>query len=160
MRAQIVDAERPSEIGLVPSGEQLGHVPEIAQPVIDRSGREHVEGLRALCTIQQVVQPVVAGRLFTIITITSGARVPEMVRLIDNHDVCQFGNAPKPLREVALPVQIGVAEDGQVAEVGTASDTTDVWQPFTQVRLPDALLRSLRGKQHDSFALMENQPFD
>ena len=41
MRAQVVHPERAGEVGLVASGEQLGHVPEVAQPVVDRCCGKH-----------------------------------------------------------------------------------------------------------------------
>ena len=44
--AQVVDAERAGEVRLVAPREELGHVPEVAQPVVDRRGGEHEERLR------------------------------------------------------------------------------------------------------------------
>ena len=40
---QVVHAERSGEIRLVPPCEKFGHVPEVAQAVVDRGGREHVQ---------------------------------------------------------------------------------------------------------------------
>ena len=44
---QVVDAQAASEVGLVAAGEQLGHVPEISQAVVDRRGREQEHQLGA-----------------------------------------------------------------------------------------------------------------
>ena len=56
--------------------------------------------------------------------------------------------------------EVGVAEDGEVAEVGAAADTADVGQPVAQMRLPDRLLRRLRREEHDALALVEDEPLD
>ena len=79
-----------------------------------------------------------------------------MVRLIDDHDVGELGDAPEPLREVALAAEVGVAEDGEVAEVGVTADAADVRQPLAQVRLPDALLGRLRREQHHALAFVQD----
>ena len=152
--------ERPREVGLVPAGEQLGHVPEVAQPVVDRRGREHEDGLRPLRVVEQVVEPVVAGGLDAVVLAAAPARIAEVVRLVDDHDVGQLRDAPEALRKVALATEVGVAEDGEVAEVRAAADAADVRQPFAQVRLPDALLRCLRREQHDALALVQDEPLD
>ena len=53
-----------------------------------------------------------------------------------------------------------MAEDGEVAEVGVAADTSDVWQPFPQVRLPHGFLRRLGSEQHHAFAFVQHEPLD
>ena len=62
--------------------------------------------------------------------------------------------------EVALASEIGVAEDGQVAEVRAAADTADVRKPLPQVRLPYPLLGGLRCEQHDTPALVKDESLD
>ena len=43
MRPQVIDSEGSRKISLIPARKQLGHMPEVAQAVVDRSGREHEE---------------------------------------------------------------------------------------------------------------------
>ena len=83
-----------------------------------------------------------------------------MVGLVDDHRVGELGDAPEALGEVALAAEVGVAEDGEVAEVGAAADAADVRQPLAEVRLPDRLLRCLRREEHDALALVQDEPLD
>ena len=59
-----------------------------------------------------------------------------------------------------LRLEVGVAEDGEVAEVGAAADAADVRQPLAQMRLPDALLGGLGREQDDALALVQDQALD
>ena len=156
VRAQVVDAERAGEVRLVPPREQLGHVPEVAEPVVDRRGREHEERLRPHRVVEQVEEPVVARRFDAFISVAPAARVPEVVGLVDDHDVGELGDAAEPLREVALAAEVGVAEDREVAEVGVTANAADVRQPLAQVRLPHALLRRLGREQDDALAFVQD----
>ena len=116
--------------------------------------------LRPRRVVEQVVELVVAGRLDLPSSLAAAARIAEVVRLVDDDDVGQLGDPPEALREVALAAEVGVAEDGEVAEVGAAADAADVRQPFAQVRLPDALLGRLRGEQDDALALVQDEALD
>ena len=82
------------------------------------------------------------------------------MRLVDDDDVGEFRNALETLREVPLASEVGVAEDGQVAEVRATADAADVRKPPTQVGLPHALLGRLRCEQHDTLALVKDEPLD
>ena len=135
-------------------------MPEVAQPVVDRRRREHEERLRPHRVVEQVVELVVARRLVLVRPRRARPGIAEVVGLVDDHDVGELGDPPEPLREVALAAEVGVAEDGEVAEVGAAADAADVRQPLAQVRLPDALLRRLRSEQHDALALVQDEALD
>ena len=160
VRAQVVDAEGAGEVRLVAPREQLGHVAEVAQPVVDRRRRQHEERLRPHRVVEQVEELVVARRLDSFVSVAPAPRVAEVMGLVDDHDVGELGDPAEALREVALAAEVGVAEDGEVAEVGAAADAADVRQPLAQVRLPDAFLRRLRSEQHDALALVQDQPLD
>ena len=62
VRPQVVHAYRAREVGLVAAGEELGHVAEVAQTVVDGGGRQHEHGLGAFRVVEQFEQAVVARR--------------------------------------------------------------------------------------------------
>ena len=111
-----------AKVCLVAAGEQLGHVPEVAQPIVDRRRGEHEERLRPHRVVEQVEEPVVARRLGIVHHRRRAARIAEVMRLVDHHDVGKLGDAPETLREIALAAEVGVAEDREVAEVRAAAD--------------------------------------
>ncbi len=160
MCAQVVDPEGPREIGLIPSREQLCHVSEVAQPVIDRRGREHEEGFRPLRVVEQVVEPVVPGGLDAVVLSTAPSWIAEVVCFVDDHYVSQLRDAAEALRKVALATQVRVAENGKITEVGAAADTSDMRKPLAQVRLPDTFLRCLGRKEHDALSLVQDEALD
>ena len=160
VRAQVVDAQRAGEVRLVPAREQLGHVPKVAQPVVDRRGGEHEKGLRPLRVVEQVVEAVVARWFRVRLPTAPCPGVAEVVRLVDHHDVRKLGDAPESLREVALAAEVRVAEDRKVAEVRVPTDAADVRQPLAQVGFPDALLRRLGSEEHYTLPFVQHQPLD
>ena len=157
VRPQVVHADRARKVGLVATGEELGHVAEVAQAVVDGGGRQHEHGLGAFLAVEQLEQAVVARRFKSPVRVSPAARIAEVVRLVDDDDVGEFRNAPETLREVHLTSQVGVAEDGQVAEVRA---TADVRKPLTQVGLPNPLLGRLRCEQRDTLALVKDEPLN
>ena len=126
-------ADRAREVGLVATGEELGHVTEVAQAVVDGGGRQHDHCLGAFRVVEQLEQAVVARRFDSPVRVTPATRIAEVVRFVDDDDVGEFRDALETLRVVALASQVGVAEDGQVAEVRATADAADVWKPPTQV---------------------------
>src|SRR4051794_24591284 len=82
------------------------------------------------------------------------------MRLVDYHDVGKFGDATKPLWKVAFSTEICVAEDREVAEVRTPIDASNVRQPLSQMRLPNAFLGRLWRKEHNALALVQHETFD
>ena len=82
-----------------------------------------------------------------------------MVRFVDDHDVGQLCNALEPCRKVTFPVQIGVTEDGQVAEVGTPADATEVQGVNDQEQLAAARgairRRVIEGWLHAGVAVVD-----
>ena len=160
VRPQVVHADRAREVGLVATGEELGHVAEVAQAVVDGRGRQHEHGLETFRVVEQLEQVVVARRFDSPVGVTPAARIAEVVRLVDQDDVGEFRNAVETLREVPLASEVGVAEDGQVAEVRATADTANVRKPPTQVGLPHALLGRFRCEQHDTLALVKDEPLD
>ena len=160
VRPQVVHADRAGEPGLVAPGEELGHVPEVAQAVVDGRGRQHEQGLGALRAVQQVEQAVVARRFGSLGGVALAAGIAEVVRLVDDDDVGEFRNAPEALGEVPLAPEVGVAEHGEVAEIGATADAADVREPPTQVRLPHPVLGRLGGEQHDALPLVKDEPLD
>ena len=160
MRPQVVHTDGAREVGLVAAGEELRHVAEVAQAVVDGRGRQHEHGLRAFRVVEQLEQAVVARRFDSLVGVALTARIAEVVRLVDNDDVGEFRNAPETLREVPLASEVGVAEDGQVAEVRATADAADMRKPSTQVGLPHALLGSLRREQNNTLALVKDEPLD
>ena len=116
--------------------------------------------LGAFRVVEQLEQAVVARRFGSLVGVALPARIAEVVRLVDDDDVGEFRDAAETLREVPLASEVGVAEDGQVAEVRATADAADVRKPSTQMGLPHALLGSLRCEQHDTLALVKDEPFD
>ena len=133
---------------------------EITQTIVDGGGREHKKRLRSLGVIEQIVQSVVAGGFDVIILPAFPPWIAEVVGLVDDHDIGQLRDAPETLWKVASPAKVRVAEDGKVAKVCTATHASDVRKPFAQVRLPDALLCRLRGKQDDALSFMKDEALD
>ena len=123
-------------------------------------GRQHEQGLGALRAVEQLEQAVVPRRLGFLGGVALAAGIAEVVRLVDDDDVGELRNAPESLREVPLASEIGMAEYGQVAEVGATADAADVREPPTQVRLPHPLLGRLGGEQHDALPLVKDEPLD
>ena len=83
-----------------------------------------------------------------------------MVRLVDDHHIGQFRDAAEALRKVALPAEVRVAEDGKIAEVRAATDSSDVREPFAQMWLPYTFLCCLGGKQDNALALVQDEALD
>ena len=160
MCPQVVHANRAREIGFVATGEELGHVAEVAQAVVDGCGRQHEHGLGALRVVEQLEQAIVARRFDSPFGVTAAARIAEVVRLVDDNDVGEFRNALETLREVPFSSEVSVAEDGKVAEVRATADAADVRKPLTQVGLPYPLLGRLRCEQRDTLALVKDEPLD
>ena len=160
VRPQVVHADRAREVGLVAAGEELGHVAEVAQSVVDGGGRQHEHGLGPFRVLEQFKHAVVARRFDSPVGITQASRIAEVVRLVDDDYVGEFRNALEPLREVPFASEVGVAEDGQVAEVRATPDAADVRKPLTQVGFPYALLGRLWREEHDTLALVEDKPLD
>ena len=73
-----------------------------------------------------------------------------MVCFVNNDNIGQLGYPLESLWEGPFPVQIGVAEYSQVAEV--CCTASDVRQPLPQVGLPYALFRGFGREQHDPLA--------
>ena len=93
-----------------PMDEELGHVAEVAEAVVDGRGREHDHGLGAFRVVEQLEQAVVARRFDFAVGVTLAARIAEVVRFVDDNDVGEFRNALETLREVPLATEVGVAE--------------------------------------------------
>ena len=66
---------------------------------------------------------------------------------------------PESIRN-ADAAEVGVAKDGEIAEVPTTVDPADVRKIVPQERLPDRLLGRLWREQHDPLVLVKHQPFD
>src|ERR1700741_299364 len=161
MGAQVVHAEGPREVRFVPPAEKFGHVPEVAQSVVDRRCCEHEQRLRTNSTIQQVIEPVVSRPfvLFTI-NIALSPGIPEVVCLINQDNVREFRYAPESFGEITFSVKVGMAEDSEVAKVSAATHAPDVRQPLPQMWLPDRLFFSFLCEKNDALALMQDEPFD
>ena len=160
VRLQVVHADRAREVLLVAAGEELGHVAEVAQAVVDRGGGEHEEGLGALGIVQKIEHAIVARRLDPLTWVAAPPRIPEVVGLVDDDYVRQFRDAPEALGEVALAPQISVVEDRQVAEVPTPADSADVRKPVAQVRLPHPFPGRLRCEEDDALAFAQHKALD
>ena len=116
--------------------------------------------LGAFRVVEQLEQAIVARRFDSRFRATLATRIAEVVRFVDDNDVGEFCYAPETLREGSLASEVGVAEDGQVAEVRATADAADVWKPPTQVGLPYPLLGRLRCEQRDTLALVKDEPLD
>src|SRR4051812_32793157 len=81
-----------------------------------------------------------------------------MMGLVDDHDVRQLRDPFEASREVATATEIGVREDGEVAEV--PGRPADVWYVLAQMGLPYRFPRGLRRKQHDVLAFMHYEALD
>jgi hypothetical protein len=126
VRAEVVDAEGSAKVRLVLSRKKLRHVAKVTQPVVDRRGSQHKQGLGPRRVVQQVVEPVVTRRSSSVISGASAAGIAEVMSFVDHHHVGKLSDPPEPLREVARAAEVRVAEDGEVAEVGVPADTADV----------------------------------
>ena len=164
---QVVHAEAAAEEGLVAAGEQLGHVTEVRQTVVDRGGGEQEHQLGPCRAVEHVVEAPVAGPPVLPVAVAAGlavvasaAAVAEVVGLVDDHRVGEVGHALEALGELVASAEVGVAEHAEAGEVGPAADAADVGQPAAQVRLPHALAGRLGGEQHDPLVLVEHQPLD
>ena len=123
-------------------------------------GRQHDHCLGAFHVVEQLEQAVVARRFDSPVRVTPATRIAEVVRFVDDDDVGEFCYASETIREGPFASEVGVAEDGQVAEVRATADAADVRKPPTQVRLPYALLGRLRCEQRDTLALVKDEPLD
>ena len=155
VRRQVVHPQRARKVGLVPPRKQLGHMAEVSNAVIDGRGSKHEEGLGAHLVRQQIKQPVVA-RWLAPASHAGHARIAKVMRLINNHHICQFRNALEALREVAFAAQVRMAEYRQVAKVCIATHPANMRQPVTQVWFPHAFARALGRKQHHALALVQH----
>ena len=125
VRREVVHSHGAGKIGVVATGEELGHVPEVGQAVVDRRRREEEHLLLTRGLVEQIEEPPVPrpAVLHEIIVVSSKAllagpsRVPEVVGLVDHHSIGQLREPLEPGREVTAAVEVGVAEHGQVAEV-------------------------------------------
>ena len=176
MAREVVHAEAAGEEGLVASGEQFGHVPEVGQTVVDRRGGEQEHQLGPDRAVQHVEQtPVARAAVLPVVVgsgpaaeaasavggvVASAAAVAEMVGLIDDHRVGQVGDAPEPLREVVASAEVGVAEHAEAGEVRPAADAANMGQPPAQMRLPNALAGRLGSEQHHPLVLVQHEPLD
>jgi hypothetical protein len=52
-------------------------------------------------------------------------RIAEVMGLVDQHDVGEFGDTAESLREVALAAKVRMAEDREVAEVRVPTGAAD-----------------------------------
>src|SRR5207245_1429022 len=143
---QVLHSEGSAEVRFVASREQLRHVTEVAQAVVDRRRSKHEKGLRSHRAVQEFIELIVARRLRPFLRVPPASRVPEVVRFVDYHYVGELGNPAESFREIALAAEVRMAENRQVAEVSVPTDTADVRKPLTQVGFPDPLLRCLRGE--------------
>ncbi|MGH8587849.1 MAG: hypothetical protein ACREXX_00485, partial [Gammaproteobacteria bacterium] len=126
VRSQIVYAEGPAEVRLVAPCEELGHVADVAQPVVDGSCGQHVERLQSGRVPEKLIELVVTRRIALVVAVALAPRITEVVSLIDDHDIGELGDPTEPLGEVPFATQVRMAEDSEVAEVGVAADATDV----------------------------------
>ena len=110
---QVVDTQSLAEVPLIAAREQFRHVPKITEPVVDRRRREEEHGLSAGIRVQQVVEPVVTGRGDRLAAATT--HIAEVMGFVDDDGVRQVCDLRK-VGELALPAEIGVVEDDQVAE--------------------------------------------
>ena len=118
---ETVDAQRGiGEVGVVLEREQLDHVLEVSEAVVDGRRRQHEE-LLARCRLHDLHQLAVAvGRL-----------IAEVVRLVDDDDLRLFGDL---LHQVLVPLQqqVGVVDDLERREA-----LEDVRHVLADRRLPD-----------------------
>jgi hypothetical protein len=96
-------------------------MPEVAEPIVDRRRREHKDRLWTLRVVEKIEHPVVPGWL-AIARRASRARVPEVVRFVDDDRIRELGNAAKSLGKLAFAAEVSVAEDGEVTEVGATAN--------------------------------------
>ena len=104
MRLQVVNAQRPRKISLIPARKQLGHVPEVAQTVVDRSRCKHEERLRPDRLVEQIVKLVVARRLNALVGVPPATRIAEVVRLVDDHDIGKLRDTTEAFGKITFSV--------------------------------------------------------
>lgn len=141
---ETVDAKRGvGEVGVVLEREQLDHVLEVAEAVVDGRRRQHEELLAR-------------GRLHDLhqLAVAVGRLIAEVVRLVDDDDLRLFGDL---LHQVLVPLQqqVGVVDDLERREA-----LENVRHVLADRRLPDGLARRRRDDQHRLAALVLHEPLD
>ncbi|MDZ7790389.1 MAG: hypothetical protein U5L08_07860 [Xanthomonadales bacterium] len=154
MSFEAVDTQGSSEPLVVFLREQLDHVTKVGQPIVDRRRREHEEALGSFLRVHQIEQTPIARRI--LVVVAARTAITEVMGLVDNYSVGQFGHLPESLRVIAAPIEVGMAEDGQVAEVGS----TDMRKPLADMGFPDALLRPLGRQKHYPLSLVHDETLD
>ena len=97
-----------------------------AQPIVDWRSGEHEKGLLADAIVEQVEETVVARGVASPGLVRLAARIPEVVGLVDDDSIGKLRDTHEALGEIALTVEVGVAEDGEVAEVRVAAHAADM----------------------------------
>jgi len=157
MAAQGVDAQRGTEVVLLAPGEELDHVAQIVELVVDGRRREHEDLLGAVGGVDQVGKAPVAGGAVLLRSLRP--RIAEVVGLVNNDDVGQLLDPCQPGRIVAAAIEVGMIVDGQVAVVATA-EAADVRKTGTEFAFPDVLARSFGHEQEDALAVVHDKPLD
>ncbi len=161
--AERVDSQRAGEIVVVrgticvPPHEQLGHVAEIMQRVVDRRRRQEEELLLASRAFHKVQQVPVTRRAAAVLAGAAG--IAEMVGLVDHDHVGQFLDPLEAVGELAAAAQIGMAEDDQAAEIARARPA-DVRQVVAQHPFPDIHASRFGDEQRHALPLVHHEPLD
>src|ERR1019366_1171289 len=104
MGTQIVDTQGLRKVVFFLSTEEFGHVPEIAEPIVDRRSREHKKRLGADRTVQQVIKPVVTRPIVVVLVGSLPPGIAEVMCLVDYENVSKLCDTAEPLGEISLPV--------------------------------------------------------
>ena len=158
MGAQTVHAQGAGKVLFVTARKQLDHVTEIAEPVVDGRRRQQKQGFWAHRRIKDIEHLVVARRVNAFVRLSFSARVSEVVGLVNDDHVGEGRYSLESLWKIPFPVEVGVAEDREIAEI--AAHAADMRKPLPEVWVPDTLLRGFRGKQHHALAFVEHKPLD
>src|ERR1035437_5844684 len=114
--------------------DEFDHMPKIMDRIIDRRSGKKKDLLRAVTSMQIILETVVA--LFFLASFTFHTGVAEVMPFVNNHNIgvfeCQF-NIPSPL---ALPLQVGVIIHNEVDK-----SAIDILQVSAYLQFPDILTR-------------------
>ena len=133
--------------------EQLDHVLEVSEPVVDGRGGEHEDLLYALGSFEQIVEPPVVCERLGWPTPETG--IAEMVGLINQDNVGHFLHAIQAVLVVAPAEEIGMVEDDQVAEVAP-----EVPKIAPDVPFPDIVAPGFRDQQDHTLPVVHDKPLD
>ena len=115
IRPHVVDAERSREEAFISPSEQLRHVAEVVETVVDRRCGEHEELLRTGRAFEHVVELAISR--WALLSLSRKAGIAEVVGFVDDDRVGLLPNLVHHIRPVHIaggqPIQVGVVDNAE-----------------------------------------------